>query len=50
MATLGPCCCAWAFSSCVKLKAQTSHCGGFSYCRAWALGCMGFSSCSKWAQ
>ena len=25
-----------------------SHCGGFSYCRALALGCVGFSSCSSW--
>ena len=24
---------------------QASHCGGFSYCRSWALGHMGFGSC-----
>ena len=29
---------------------QASHCGGFSCCRAWALGHTGFSSCSIWAQ
>ena len=27
-------------------SAQTSHCGGFFCCGAWALGHMGFSSCS----
>ena len=31
-------------SSC---DAQASHCGGFSCCRAWALGHLGFSSCSS---
>ena len=55
-------CCAWAFSSCGELglpsscSVWASHCGGFSYCRAWALG-MGtsavavlwLSSCSSWA-
>ena len=30
-------CCEWA-----------SHCGGFSCCRAQALGCLGFSSCDTW--
>ena len=50
MATLCLCCCAWTFSSCGKLRAQTSHCSGFSYCRAWALGCVGFSNCSRRAQ
>ena len=30
--------------------AQASHCGGFSCCRAQALGHVGFSSCSVWAQ
>ena len=29
---------------------RASHCGGFSSCRAWALGHAGFSSCSTWAQ
>ena len=27
-----------------------SHCGGFSCCRALALGCPGFCSCGAWAQ
>ena len=26
-----------------------SHCGGFSYCGAQALGCVGFSRCGTWA-
>ena len=34
----------WSFSSC---GAQASHCGGLSYCRAWALGCEDFSSCGS---
>ena len=40
----------WVFSSCSEQGllcswgAQVSHCGGFSYCRAWALGHTGFSS------
>ena len=34
------CGCAWAFCSC----------GGFTCCRAWALGCVGFSSCGSRAQ
>ena len=25
------------------------HCGGFSFCRTWALGSMGFSNCGVWA-
>ena len=34
------------FSSC---DVQVSHCGGFSRCRAWALGqARGFSSCDSW--
>ena len=33
------------YSFCV----QDSHCGGFSYCRAQALGHSVFSSCSSWA-
>ena len=41
---LGLCCCMRAFSSCGKQAlpsscgVQASHCGGFSYCRAQALG------------
>ena len=35
------------FSSC---DVQASHWGGFSYCRAWALGCVGFNSCSTRGQ
>ena len=44
LAVLGLCCCAWAFSSCGErgllyvAVARASHCGGFSYCRAQALG------------
>ena len=44
LAALGFCCCAQAFSSCGKqgllfcCGARASHCGGFSCCRAWALG------------
>ena len=38
------------FSSCRKQRlfsicVRASHCGGFPYCRACALGCVGFSSC-----
>ena len=29
---------------------QASHCSGFSYREALALGCVGFRSCSVWAQ
>lgn len=32
------------------LIAAASHCSGFSYCRARALGCPGVSSHSTWAQ
>ena len=41
---LGLCFCMWAFSSCggwgllSSCGAQASHCGGFSCCKAWALG------------
>ena len=35
LATLGLCCCTWAFYSC---WGQASHCGGFACCRAQALG------------
>ena len=42
LAALGPHCYAQAFSSCAKCRlscsAQASHCCGFSYCRAQALG------------
>ena len=42
LASLGLCCCVWAFSSCGEqgllcYGALTSHCGGFFCCRAWAL-------------
>ena len=49
-------CCTWAFSSCGEwglissCSALASHCGGFSCCRAQALGHRDFSSCSIWAQ
>ena len=32
------------------LQLRSSHCGGFSCCRAWALRCTGFSSCDTQAQ
>ena len=44
MAALGLRCCAQTFSSCGErgllfvFGVQASHCGGFSYCAAWALG------------
>ena len=44
LAVLGLHCYAWAFSSSSKwgllcsCGVQASHCGGFSCCRAWALG------------
>ena len=44
------------FSSCGEpgllpsCGARASHCGGFSCCRAQALGTVGFSSCSTWVQ
>ena len=34
----------WVFAA-----VGASHCGGFFWCRAWALGPTGFSSCSSWA-
>ena len=40
---LGLCCCTGG-------SALASHCGGFSFCKAWALGHTGFSSCGTWAQ
>ena len=55
MAALGLCCSAWAFSSCSEQgllsshAVSTSHCSGFSYCRAHPLGHVGFSSCGSQA-
>ena len=55
LAVLGLCCCTGFFSSCGKrgllssCGVLASHCGGFSCCRARALGCLGFSSCGTWA-
>jgi len=42
-------CCTKTSSGCGE-QGLLSHCGGFSCCRAWALGCVGFSRCSAWAQ
>ena len=53
---LGLCCCAWAFSNfgeqwlLSSCSAWASHCGGFSCCRAGALGHVGFSSCGTCPQ
>ena len=54
LAALGLRCCVLAFSSC---GVRASHCGGFSYCGARALGAWasvvvarGLSSCGTWAQ
>ena len=53
-ATLGLHCCMQAFSSCSKWGllssccAQASHCGGFSCCRAQALGVMGSVAVVLW--
>ena len=54
LAALGLCCCVWAFSGC---GSQASHCGGFSCCRAQALGTQAsvvvahrLSSCGSRAQ
>ena len=44
LAALGLGCCVQAFSGCgergatLRCGVQASHCGGFSCCRAWALG------------
>ena len=60
---LGLCCCARAFSSCgepgllfIAVCELLSHCGGFSCCRAQALGAWAsvvvarrLSSCGAWA-
>jgi len=56
LAALGLCCCVLAYSSCAQqgllcsCGVWASHCGGFSCCRARALGHAGFWSCSMWAQ
>ena len=59
LAALGLHCCAWAFSNCSRgatfhCSAWASHCGGFSYCGAQALGTQasvvvasGLSSCGS---
>ena len=51
LAALGLCCCAQAILRC---GSWASHCGGFSCCRAWALGAqasvvvaLGLSSCGS---
>ena len=62
LAVLGLHCCTQAFSRCREQAllshwgVKTSHCGGFSCCRAQALGAQGsvvaalrLSSCSSWA-
>ena len=62
LAALGLGCCVQAFSGCgergatLRCGVQASHCGGFSCCRARALGAWasvvvarGLSSCSLWA-
>ena len=53
IAVLGLWCCVQVFSSC---GVRASHCGGFSYCRAWVLGvqasigvALSLRSCSPWA-
>ena len=61
MAALVLPCCAWTFSSCLKLgllfslDVQASHCSGFSCCGAQTLGAWapvvvacGLSSCGSW--
>ena len=54
MAVLGLCRCTRAFSSCGEQGLLSScgmlasHCGGVSYCRAWALECR-LSSCGTQA-
>ena len=55
LAVLGLRCCLLAFSSCGEwgllfyCGAQASHCRGFSWCLAQALGCLGCSTCGTWA-
>ena len=61
LAALGLCCCTgflqlrWAGAT-LHCGVWASHCGGFSCCRAWALGAWasvvaarGLSSCGSWA-
>ena len=56
LASLGLCCCAGFFSSCVEwgllsiCSMQASHGSGFSYCGAQALEHTGFSRCKPWTQ
>ena len=58
LAALGLRCCTRVFSSCGEpgllcCGVRASHCGGFSCCRAWALGArpsVRLSSCGAWAQ
>lgn len=48
MAVLGLRCCPhalWRAQILSSCSVRVSHCSGFSYCRAWALGHAGFSSC-----
>ena len=55
LAVLGLRCCAKPFSSCSNWgllsswAVWASHCGGFSCCRAWALGHVGLRSCGAQA-
>ena len=54
VAMLGLHCCVWAFSSCREqglfssCVAWASHCGGFSCCRAWALGAVASVAVTHW--
>ena len=54
LAVLGLCCCVWPFSNCIdqgllfSRGGWASHCVGFSFCRANALGQVAFSSCGAW--
>ena len=62
LAALGLCRCAWTFSSCDEQGllsswgAWSSHCNGFSCCRAWPLGTvvetlrLGFPATCSWAR
>ena len=62
LAALGLCCCTWSFfwlqrvGATLGCGARASHCGGFSWCGARALGAWasvvvahGLSSCGSWA-
>ena len=54
VAMLGLQCCVWAFSRCREqglfssCVAWASHCGGFSCCRAWALGALASVAVTHW--